>query len=61
MKIIFDSEKQKDDFMELMKANCPSDLDNNLRELQGEECKYPDTCSKCWSNCGIEMEIKKDE
>jgi hypothetical protein len=50
MKIIFDSEEEKEDFM----ANlCPDDV---LPAKLSDFCYGP--CSECWKNCGIEMEVK---
>lgn len=61
MKIIFDSEEQKANFIDLIKCYCPGELDENMRYVDDEECKTIPNCSKCWENCGIEMEVKEDE
>ena len=63
MKIIFDSEEQKDKFKIifpiLAHELCPIDIgiQNNYK------CRYRnfssnDGCLTCWRNCGIEMEVR---
>ena len=48
MKIIFDSEEQKANFISLVKCYCPGELDENMRYVEDEECKTIPNCSKCW-------------
>ena len=50
MKIIFDSEKEKEDFLDWV---CPCDISPHY----GRFCD--DTCLDCWGNSGIEMEVKE--
>ena len=53
MKIIFDSEEEKDNFAKLIFSDyCPS-----LFGLKGSCCDF-EKCDECWKNCGIEMEVK---
>ena len=58
MKIIFDSEEEKENFI---KDRCPTDILKNLGEIECDEFDNYGVCEKCWKNCGIEMEVKKDE
>lgn len=61
MKIIFDSEQQKENFdiaLSILSAElCPCDID--LPHI--EKCTYKEKgrkgCLTCWRNCGIEMEV----
>ena len=54
MKIVFDSEEQKEDFIFAMQTSafCPKEL--QLKD-DAEACKTAD-CSTCWLNA-IEMEV----
>lgn len=57
MKVIFDSEKEKEDFMEKMSGYlCPRNL--GLEELQ--RCDPPIDCYECWEKA-MEMEVKAEE
>ena len=54
MKIIFDSEEQK---MEFVGGLCVRDF---------MDCYTPcsaiyHSCTECWKNSGVEMEVKEDE
>lgn len=59
MKILFDSERQKEAFIRAMiKGFCPNEL------YLKDQCKCSifnanGNCEKCWENCGIEVEVKK--
>ena len=53
MKIIFDSEEQKENFMADL---CPDDVCDALHAKSSDFCYG--LCSECWKNCGIEMEVK---
>lgn len=65
MKIIFDNEKQKQKFLEVLvdaKSKCPGYCD--FEELKISESCTPatkDNCAICWERCGIEYEVKSDE
>lgn len=50
MKIIFDSEEEKENFLDYV---CPKDV--------LPHCTYlcDDTCLDCWENAGVEMDVKK--
>ena len=54
MKVIFDSEEQKDQFLEIMASGgCPGSLG-----LSEDICGYSDHgCEYCWRTCGMEMEF----
>lgn len=59
MKIIFDSQEQKDKFLEMIvlcSDECPGyfGLNNTTRK----QCRKNDGCSRCWDECGIEYEVK---
>lgn len=59
MKIIFDSEEQKEDFITNMAHHhipCPSYY--GLSESYPPMCKY-DTCKECWKNA-LYIEVKED-
>lgn len=59
MKIIFDSEEQKDALMGLLADDyCPACL--FLKETGCELGSSDDDCDECWKNCGIEMEVKEE-
>lgn len=54
MKIIFDSEEQKEVFL----ANiiiCPSDL--GMEKFQCADCMEEDACERCWQQAGVEIEV----
>ena len=57
MKIIFDSEHQKEMFLNSMvKGFCPGEL--NLKNYW--DCQFmlmTGNCRECWEQCGIEMEV----
>ena len=54
MKIIFDSEEAKKDFLD---NRCPGcDVSKKLRDI-GYDDRY-DTCLECWETSGIELEVK---
>ena len=53
MKIIFDSEKEKQQFYN---DNCPGDV--GLIENHNIYCS---DCSQCWEQSGLDYEIKKEE
>lgn len=60
MKIIFDSEEQKNAMMGLLEDDyCP----NNIF-LEDVGCNYGNSlrndCENCWKNCGIEVEVKEE-
>lgn len=64
MKIIFDSEEQKELFVRFI-ANeavpiCPGDI--GFESLARDpDCGYDsEICRKCWENSGIEMEVKNE-
>lgn len=65
MKIIFDNEKQKQKFLEVLadsENKCPAYC--NFEELKiSNDCTpaTKDNCAKCWERCGIEYEVKSDE
>ena len=55
MKIIFDSEEQKNQVVGFLKHDyCPSEF--GFRDA----CDDDYTCYECWEKCGIEMEVKSD-
>lgn len=69
MKIIFDSEKQKEQFMEdLINTSCPHHY-GFANGCDPEECQIEDSldeyiCKRCWEKHigkDIEMEIKESE
>lgn len=56
MKIIFDSEEQKEAFFEHVVADyCPSIFGSDA-----STCFENDSCDNCWEKCGIELEVKCD-
>lgn len=59
MKIIFDSEEQKDMFLnEVGTFRCP----HNIGVGTVRDCPNIDQpCLECWQNCGIEMEVAKEK
>ncbi len=64
MKIIFDNEEQKQNFLKVLEdaANkCPSYC--GFIELPSNDCTptTKDNCAKCWEQCGIEMEVVSNE
>ena len=52
MKIIFDSEEEKDD---LIRMCCPGDLS---RAESYAFCGPDSSCKDCWERCGIAMEVR---
>ena len=55
MKIIFDSEEQKENFARHIFADhCPT-----LFGLNGSCCDFEE-CDECWKNCGLEVEVKNE-
>lgn len=55
MKIIFDSEEQKNTLFRLLPMDyCPSIL--GLKDITYNNCDDY-ACNKCWENCGIEVEV----
>ena len=58
MKIIFDSEEQKEKFLSgvLDTRVCPYDIGVYMTNCI--KCK---TCEDCWKSCGIEMAVKESE
>lgn len=63
MKIIFDSETQKEKFISAMAnfSECPSGFGLKNRVSIGKNCLPRGTtdCKRCWKNCGIEFEVKE--
>lgn len=59
MKMIFDSEEQKNGFLDDIgeRMRCPGSY--SLPQPKIVKCKY-DTCKECWENA-IEIEVKEDE
>lgn len=66
MKIIFDSEEQKEQFQKLVLNQaevglCPSSLYLKERCVGilslNDPGYYKRDCKTCWENCGIEMEV----
>lgn len=60
MKVIFESETEKNKFFEYMRINaCPSDL-----SIRGETCtatsSADEECIKCWANV-IEWEVNDEQ
>lgn len=53
MKIIFDDEKEKQEFIRYI---CPSVLSPKLKDTGMDDCENPN-CLECWENCGLEMEV----
>ena len=58
MKIIFDSEEQKNEFLN-GGCGCPSSCGFN--NVSDEDCwgRYHVSCVKCWEQSGIEIEVKE--
>lgn len=58
MKIIFESKKEKDKFLDALSksAICPSALGFN--ELYN--CRVDDLCRKCWKSSGLKMEVQNE-
>lgn len=64
MKIIFDSEWEKDFFLKVLgniKDECPNQLGYKTLPLDDCTPTTNDNCAKCWEQCGIEMEVKSCE
>lgn len=57
MKIIFDSEEQKDKYINRITWFCPKEF--GLVDRGDDDCGKDDDCSKCWKNA-VEMEVKGD-
>ena len=61
MKIIFDSEEQKEAFMsDVIEHSCPEEyyLEN---KHSCSAFSWREHCDLCWANCGIEVEVIEDE
>lgn len=63
MKIIFDSEKQREN---LFKAYCPYELglpgcstSNCGLSVRLGDIPKVEVCRKCWEECGLEHEVKE--
>lgn len=62
MKIIFDSEEQKETFMGMIissSSECPGFF--GLNNLPKKQCFKENGCKICWEECGIEHEVKGAE
>lgn len=61
MKIIFDSEEQKDQFdivfFIISNELCPSHIGIEHKNKCRHYDKAKGSCLTCWRNCGIEMEV----
>jgi hypothetical protein len=59
VKIIFDSEKQKND---LTGKLCPYDVNSDIDEhwCYRLMCRNDVDCGFCWAESGIEMEVRDD-
>lgn len=59
MKIIFDSEEEKNKFFNRISfGDCPTSLSSKY--IDSDHCYCSDRdCAKCWEECGIEFEVKK--
>lgn len=59
MKIIFESEKEKDKFLDALSksAICPSALGFN----EFYNCSVDDLCRKCWKSSGLKMEVQNED
>lgn len=56
MKIVFDNEEQKEEFMR--HGQCPTLIDSNAIEFRGcEDSVGSDYCITCWENCGIDLAV----
>lgn len=57
MKIVFESEEEKDKILDILSNLdiCPSDLGFN--EL--DRCRVDDLCRECWKSSGLEIEVQK--
>lgn len=61
MKIIFDSEEEKEALLYgLINGFCPSDLYLNDDYTCSKLGCHVD-CEICWENCGIEVEVKSND
>lgn len=58
MKIIFDSDEEKEAFI---KDRCPTDILKILGDIECDGYDVCGVCEECWEKCGIELEVKKDE
>ena len=62
MKIIFDSEEQKDEFIRgLARHTCPNELGLSKRLSCGEgevNASTIERCIKCFKQSGLEMEVR---
>lgn len=59
MKIVFDNEEQKEEFMR--HGQCPTLIDSNAKELDiCGDTAGSDYCITCWEHCGTELEVKDD-
>ena len=67
MKIIFDNEKQKDRFFEMIVRSdyCPESTPlfelHNHAKCPGNDFDEECSCKECWENSGIEIEIVKKD
>lgn len=61
MKIIFDSEEQKDAMLKLLADDyCPSLLFLNDSCKSELEQKLTHDCETCWAKCGLEVEVRDE-
>ena len=59
MKIIFETEEEKQQFIE---AGCPHDIPTVFYMNCQTECEYiEDLCKECWKNSGVILEVEHDE
>ena len=62
MKIIFDSEENKERFCKL--RCCPSDITGNSKDdsCDGYEgSDYETRCMECWDTCPVQLEVNSNE
>lgn len=59
MKIIFDSEKERNEYLE---THCPSDVTANVEDdycyTDQFVCHAP--CEECWARCSVGLEVKTE-
>ena len=57
MKIIFDNEKQKENFLNRVLIACPSEVFDDIHV--DDICHKHESCHECWETY-IEMEVKEE-
>lgn len=62
MKIIFDSEEQKESFKSLIDGCCPMRFGLKGKCFDSSDGWHisDEDCDECWKRCGLEVEVKNE-